>query len=320
MDLEIRHLRLVEAIANEGGMTKAAVRLNLTQSALSHQLRDIEDRLGTPLFLRLKKKMLLTEAGEKLLTSSRMVLPELQHTEDSIRRMASGQEGILRISTQCYTCYHWLPSVLKSFGKQYPKVEVQIVVEATNGPVESLMEGKLDIGIVHKPLTEKHLDYHPLFQDELLVVTNPGHPLSNRPYVKAQDLAEESLIVYSNTTEDSLLFQKVLIPASVKPKNVICVMLTEAIVEMVKAGIGVSVLARWAIAPYVSSGAVRGVKLTKNGLHREWLAAMLPSKSRPPYYLDFLNLISKEIVPVLQSPPKRLKKSPAPIKFVSVAR
>ena len=93
MDLEIRHLRLVEAIANEGGMTKAAVRLNLTQSALSHQLRDIEERLGTPLFLRLKKKMLLTEAGEKLLTSSRLVLPELQHTEDCIRRMASGQEG-----------------------------------------------------------------------------------------------------------------------------------------------------------------------------------------------------------------------------------
>ena len=97
-------------------------------------------------------------------------------------------------------------------------------------------------------------------------------------------------------------------------------MLTEAIVEMVKAGIGVSVLARWAIAPYVSSGAVRGVKLTKNGLYREWLAAMLPSESRPPYYQDFLKLISKEIVPVLQSQAKRFKKAPAPIKFVSAAR
>jgi LysR family transcriptional regulator for metE and metH len=320
MDLEIRHLRLVDAISREGGMTKAAVRLNLTQSALSHQLREIEERLGTPIFLRLRKKMMLTQAGEKILSASRIVLDELERTESSIRRMATGQEGILRISTQCYTCYHWLPSVLKIFRKLHPKVDVEIVVEATLHPVKALLDGKLDMGIVFKPQEEKLLEYRSLFQDEMLVITSPDHPLSRQPFVKAQDLAEESLIVYSNTTNDSPVFQKVLTPASVMPKSVIRVMLTEAIIEMVKAGIGVGVMAKWAIAPYISSGVVRGVRLTKNGLFREWQAAMLPSPSRPAYYNDFIRLLTKQIAPAFQSPVKRFKKAPAPLEIISAAR
>jgi LysR family transcriptional regulator, regulator for metE and metH len=320
MDLEIRHLRLVDAIAKEGGMTKAAGRLNLTQSALSHQLREIEDRLGTPLFLRLKKKMLLTEAGEKVLSSSQLVLDELRRTEESIHRMASGEEGILRISTQCNTCYHWLPSILKSFNERFPRVEVQIVVEATQRPIEALLEGKLDIAIVHRPLIEKRLSYHRLFQDELLVVTRPDHPLAIRPYVKAQDFTDESLIIYANLKEDALVFQKVLIPASVSPRNVIRVMLTEAIIEMVKAGIGITVLAKWAAAPYIRSGAVRGIRLTKKGLYREWLAAMLQSDSRPPYYMEFIKLLEKQVAPAFKSSVQRFKKAPAALELFPAAR
>jgi LysR family transcriptional regulator, regulator for metE and metH len=128
------------------------------------------------------------------------------------------------------------------------------------------------------------------------------------------------LIVYSNMTEDSPLFQKVLIPASVIPKNVIRVMLTEAIVEMVKAGIGIAVMAKWAIAPHIASEAVSGIRLTKNGLYREWLAAMQPSKSRPDYFLDFIQLLTKQIAPAFQSSVKRFKKAPAPLEFISATR
>src|ERR1700741_1927056 len=134
--LEVRHLKLVETVATEGGLTKAANRLHVTQSALSHQLRDIEDKLGTPLFLRLKKKMLLTQAGERLLSAAPAVLDELKRAEDDIRQIALNRDGILRISTECYTCYHWLPAVLKPFNREFPRVEVRIVVEATRRPVE----------------------------------------------------------------------------------------------------------------------------------------------------------------------------------------
>src|SRR5438093_8523375 len=113
MDLEVRHLRLVSAVAELGSLTRAGDRLHLTQSALSHQLRDIESRLGTPLFLRVGKRMVLTPAGERLLRSAESVLTTIERTEDAIRNLAGAERGVLRLTTECYTCYHWLPALLK---------------------------------------------------------------------------------------------------------------------------------------------------------------------------------------------------------------
>src|SRR6185295_10200313 len=135
MNLEIRHLRLIVAVSEEKGVTKAGERLHLTQSALSHQLRDIEERLGTPLFLRMNKKMILTQAGERLLQTAHRVLDELKRTEEHISQIAADKQGTIRISTECYTCYHWLPDLLKDFNQKYPGVEVKIVVEATHRPI-----------------------------------------------------------------------------------------------------------------------------------------------------------------------------------------
>src|SRR4030095_5593455 len=121
LHLEVRHLKRVETVAKEGGLTRAANRLHVTQSALSHQLRDIEDKLGTPLFLTLNKKMLLAQAGERLLGAAPSVLDGMHRVEKDIRQIALHREGILRISTECYTCYHWLPPVLKPFNREFPR-------------------------------------------------------------------------------------------------------------------------------------------------------------------------------------------------------
>src|SRR5829696_1756756 len=139
MNLEVRHLKLIRAIAREGSITAAGNRLHLTQSALSHQLRDAEEKLGVPLFTRLNKRMLLTPAGERLLASAETVIQEIKRAEEDIRQIALSREGILRLSTQCYTCYHWLPSMLKLFQQKFPRIEVQIMVEATRRPIEALL-------------------------------------------------------------------------------------------------------------------------------------------------------------------------------------
>jgi len=130
MDLEVRHLRLMQTVATLGSLTAAADRLNLTQSALSHQLRDIEDRLGTPLFLRRNRRMVATPAGQRVLDSATTILAELERTEAAVRALAKNRQGLLRVATECYTCYHWLPHVLKDFGQKCPSVEVRIEVEA----------------------------------------------------------------------------------------------------------------------------------------------------------------------------------------------
>src|SRR6185436_745873 len=292
LHLEVRHLKLVETVAKEGGLTKAANRLHVTQSALSHQLRDIEDKLGAPLFLRLNKKMLLTQAGERLLSSAPAVLDELKRVEEDIRQIALHREGILRISTECYTCYHWLPPVLKPFNREFPRVEVRIVAEATRRPIEALLDGRLDLAVTSVATRNQKLMFRPLFKDELVVIVSPDHPLASRDFVTAKDFASETLLIYALAKEDLTIYQKVLIPAGVTPKHVSRVELTEAIVEMVKAGVGIGVMARWAVKPQVEAGTLRTLRLTSKGVHRQWSAAMIRQKAPPPYLLRFVELLA----------------------------
>jgi LysR family transcriptional regulator, regulator for metE and metH len=274
MDLEIRHLRLVDMIAREGGLTAASAKLYVTQSALSHQLREIEEKLGTPLFLRLNRKMILTEAGRCVLKSAQSILSELNSTEQEVRRLADGSEGVLRISTQCNTCYHWLPALIQKFQVRYPRVDVQINVEATRDPYQALWKGELDLALLYSIPRKKGLQSYPLFRDELTAILHPDHPLSKKSFLTAQNFTDENLLMYMTPREESLLFQKVLTPAGVMPAKVTQVMLTEAIIEMVKAGLGISVMSRWLTAPYVRDRVVRAVRVTKKGLIRNWVAAV----------------------------------------------
>jgi LysR family transcriptional regulator, regulator for metE and metH len=297
MDLEIRHLRLVDMIAREGGLTAASKRLYVTQSALSHQLREIEERLGLPLFLRMKRKMILTEAGQRVLRSAQSILNELNVAEEDVRRMATGGQGVLRISTQCNTCYHWLPVLIRKFQTEYPGVDVQINVEATSDPFGALWKGELDLAILYSIPQRKGLKLYPLFEDEQVAIMHPQHPLASSPFIRPQEFASENLIVYKTPREQSLLFQKVLIPAGVTPAKVTQVMLTEAIIEMVKAGLGISVLSRWFTAPYVREKSVRAVRITSKGLIRNWCAAAIARPGIPAYLEAFTRLLAKRALP-----------------------
>src|SRR5215470_2774542 len=174
MDLDVRHLKLIVAVTEEKSVTRAGEVLHLTQSALSHQLREIEEKLGMPLFLRMNKKMILTQAGERLLRTARQVLDEMKRAEDHISQMATNRQGTLRISTECYTCYHWLPDVMKEFRGKFPGVEVKIDAEATHRPIQALLQGKLDLGIVSDVRRDKQLQYRPLFEDEFVAGSSVG--------------------------------------------------------------------------------------------------------------------------------------------------
>jgi LysR family transcriptional regulator, regulator for metE and metH len=296
--LEIRHLRLVKAITEAGSVTKAGNRLHLTQSALSHQLRDAEKLLGTRLFDRIGKRMVLTHAGERLLGSAQAVLEELDRTEQEIRRDAARPGGVIRLTTQCNTVYHWLPSRLRLFQRKHPDVELQVVAGATEDPYPSLLDGRIDLAIVFRPKRDPRLTYRGLFRDEVVVVMKPGHRLSHRPYVAAADFAPEHLIVYSTPREASLLFREILIPAGVSPARVTHIQLTEAIVELVKEGLGISVLARWSVAPQIERGELVALPLTSSGRYRQWSAAFRRKPSPLPYLLGFVEVLARHPLPL----------------------
>lgn len=300
MDLEIRHLRLVAAVADVGSLTKAGERIHLTQSALSHQLRDIESRLGTALFLRIGKRLVLTPAGERLLAASREVLQQLQRTEDEIRELGRDRAGILRLTIECHTCYHWLAPLLVRYRRRFSQVEVRIDVEGRRDPIAPLLAGKLDLAVVSSPVRDKRLAHRVVFEDELAVVTAPEHRFAKLRFVRPADFEGETLLVYPPRAESTVLNQ-VLLPAGVAPRSEE-VPLTEAITDMVRLGLGVTVLARWAVRPLVDRGLLVTRPLTARGLRRQWRAVTPKDLAGADYVREFIDLLEKYAPTLAEKP------------------
>jgi LysR family transcriptional regulator for metE and metH len=303
--LEVRHLALVTEIAGTGSVTRAAERLHLTQSALSHQLRDIESRLGTALFLRLGRKMVLTPAGERVLASAQRVLDDLARAEDDLRSLSTPGKGVLRLCTQCNTGYHWLPPLLETFHRTYPAVDVQIVVSATDRPVEALLEGQIDLAFITDRTEDPRLVTRPVFRDELVAVVAPSNALARRASIEARELSGAHLLLYNLDRRSSDIFRYLLTPAGVEPGRVSQVPLTEAILELIKADQGIGVMARWAIEPAIRSGAVRALRFGRRGVFRPWRAATLRNRVEPKWQKDFITLMAAQALPATAAVRKR---------------
>jgi LysR family transcriptional regulator for metE and metH len=206
--------------------------------------------------------------------------------------MASGEEnGAIRLSTECYTCYHWLPPILKKFHKRYPKVDIDIDVSATSRPIDALIEGTIDIALAFSVPAEGRLISRDLFEDEIVAVVPPSHPYAGKPYLRATDFASETLIAYSSPKEEQTIFRQVLIPGGVQPAKLLNVQLTEAIVELVRAGLGIGVLSRWAVQREILAGHLRGIPITKAGLVRNWCVLYRNEKRIPGYLMAFAQLL-----------------------------
>ncbi|HJR61122.1 MAG TPA: LysR family transcriptional regulator [Vicinamibacterales bacterium] len=293
--LSIRHLQLITTLHETGTATAAAARLGVTQSAVSHQLREIEARLNAPVCVRAGRRLILTPAGMRLLETARVVMAELERTARDVRRLADGHAGTLRITAQCHTGYHWLPPLLRTFRARYPGVDVEVAVEHTRHPVEALLQGSLDVALVTDTVRDKRLRVRRLAADEHVAIVSRTHPWTKKSFITPAELGSEDLLLYSASPAESFTVRRILAPAGVRPARVRFVQLTEALVEMVKAGLGVSVLPMWAVRPAVTRGDIRTVRITRRGIQREWSAVTLKNANEPLYLSEFIALVHKTI-------------------------
>ncbi|RYU95333.1 LysR family transcriptional regulator [Emticicia agri] len=293
--MEIRHLRLIKAIVEEGSITRAIDKLHLTQSALSHQLKEAEYQLGTKIFLRTNKKLILTQAGEKLYQTAKEIIDKLSDTEKEIKQLVYGEIGEIRISTECYSGYHWLPSVMKQFQKLYPNIDLKIVMEATHYPLQKLLANALDIAIVSDPLKDNTIKYLELFQDEMMMVVSENHAWANKKFVVAEDFTNEHLLIHSLPLETVTVHQFLLAPANLSPKKITPLPLTEASIEMVKADMGIMSMANWALKPYLKDTSLKAIKIGKNGLKRKHYVAIMNNRTYPQYFHHFIEFLQTEI-------------------------
>src|SRR5215467_8454664 len=196
MNIPLQHFRLVDAIVKEGTLTKAALALNLTQSALSHQLRELEHELDIPIFYRNGKKLQLSDEGNRFLRSAQKILTELKSLENDLSNLKHGETGTIRISTQCYTAYHWLPRIIKYYKKRNPGIDIHVVSAATHQPIDYLSRGELDVAIVRNKIDRADVLYEPIFQDRLLAIMSIHHPLAEKNKISISDFENEELFLH----------------------------------------------------------------------------------------------------------------------------
>jgi LysR family transcriptional regulator, regulator for metE and metH len=291
MALELRHFQLITAVAETGSLAGASRKLHLTSSALSHQLRDAEEWLGARLFQRRHRRLLLTGAGQNFLESARLVLAEVARAEAGCRQDAP--DDVLRLSTGCYTVYRWLPSVLGRWQSEHPRVELRIVLEATRQPIPALLAGELDLALTTDPPRHVRLRRTPLFEDELRLWVASDHRLAQRRYVTVEELAAEHVLTYDAPPEQLDLYTRLFWPAGIEPRRVSRVPLTEALVDLVRAGIGVTALSPWML-PERQDGLV-SLRLSARGIRRRWAAVTLGSHTPSSPVGRFVHLLRESV-------------------------
>ena len=300
----MRDLRLAAALREFRTLTQAAVHLNLTQSALSYQLADLESRVGALLFERAGRRLIPTQLGELLCGNSQRALDHMSDIERQLREAVTGRRVTLRIATECYTTYEWLPPVLEAFQVAYPSVDVRIVPEATREAVGSLVNGTTDLSIMSSDVRTRGLRAIRLFDDELVLIVSSRHRLAQRRSVAPADLRDERFLAYLDV-EHNTAFKEILLPAGVSPQQVSVLQLTEGILALAKANMGVAILARWAVQPYLADGKLKAIPIDHPAVRRTWRAVVRASKSTPPYIDSFIRFLTKTTVDPSKSRPAK---------------
>lgn len=291
--IELRHLRLLQALAESGGLTAAAERLHLTQSAVSHQLKALENLLDLPLLERVSRPPRFTPAGKRLLQLAEAALPKVEAALRDLSKLKDGDAGELRIALECHTCYDWLMPAMDAFRAAWPKVELDLLGGFQADPVALLHDGQADVVITSDAAPRKNTAFEPLFAYEMLALLPNGHALEKKKFLLPKDFASETLITYP-VPEDRLdLIRRVLMPAGIKPARREA-QLTVAILQLVASRRGLAALPAWAVAPYLERGYVSARPIGKHGLWAELHAAVRKADAGRAWLADFIATVQRE--------------------------
>ncbi|MBI3431155.1 MAG: LysR family transcriptional regulator [Hydrogenophilales bacterium] len=291
--VELRHLRLLQAVTEAGALTAAAERLHLTQSAVSHQLKALEDALGLPLVERTARPLQLTVGGRRLLALAHAALPQVDAALRDLAKLKDGDAGELRIAVECHTCYDWLMPAMDSYRDVWPGVELDLLGGFHADPVGLLLDARADLVITSEAAPRAGIVHAPLFGFEMLALLPPGHPLAAKKWLLPADFSEHTLITYP-VPEDRLdLIRRVLAPAGIRPVRREA-QLTVAILQLVASRRGLAALPAWAVAPYLERGYVVASSIGKHGLWAELYAAVRETDAARAYVADFIETVKRD--------------------------
>lgn len=293
-NVELQHLRLVKHIVDEGSMSNATQKMFLTQSTLSHMLREMENNIGMQVFSRRSKKLHLTDAGAAILRHGEKILSEFAELERTLAGIKAEKKERIRISTSCYTSYHWLPAVVKLFRKQHPAATVNIIMEATQNPLAFLENGKLDIAVTDtKPVLPAAYKTNLLFEDEFLLIVSPESRYTSLNRLTAGAFNGADLFIYDMDEQNSTAINGFIRPNNIRLNSVVKMQLTEGLIEMVSADLGFTIMPAWMARPYLDQEKVMALRLPGKALKRKWYA--ISHKDTNKAQRQFIELLQNEL-------------------------
>ncbi len=290
MHLELRHLRTIRAIHAEGGLARAAEVLHITQSALSHQIKGLEDQTGVELFVRAARPMKLSAAGMRLLRLAERVLPEVEAVAEEFGALRQGRAGRLHIAIECHACFDWLFPVLEQFRRAWPEVDVDIRPGLAFGAMPALIRQEVDLVISSDPEKIEGVTFNPLFDYAPMFVAAASSPLATKPFIEAADFADQVLLTYPVERGRLDIFTELLSAARVEPKGIRQVELTAVILMLVASGRGVAVLPDWVLREVKYRPDYITRPITAKGLTKRLYAATRSEDATEPFMAHFLRL------------------------------
>ncbi len=293
--LERIHLSIVRQVDKLGSLTAAASALFLTQSALSHSIRKLEEQLGTDIWLREGRSLRLTQAGEYLLQVANRVLPQLELAETRIGQYAEGERGSLRIGMECHPCYQWLLKIVSPYLAEWPDVDVDVKQKFQFGGIGALFGYEIDLLVTPDPLYKPGLRFEPVFDYEQVLVVPRGHALAQVPYVKPQHLTKEVLITYPVAIDRLDIYTQFLMPAGITPRRQKAIETTDIMLQMVESDRGVAALPRWLAEEYAEKMAVVPVRLGRHGIAKQIFLGAREGDVEIDYLKAFVELAGRPV-------------------------
>ena len=294
--LELRHLKTLTALREHGSLVAAATDLYLTPSAISHQLKELDQWFGVEVVNRRSRPVSFSHVGLRLLKLADDVLPQIQIAHTDIARIVHGQTGRIIFSSECHSCFDWLMPLLNQYRQQYPDVDLDFVSAFESNPHELLQNAEFDLLITADPIALKGIEYFPIFEYESRLVLSNTHPLVRVEKITVQELAEQTLVTYPVDKHRLDIMAKLFIPANLHPKEIRTTELTQMLIQLVASGRGISALPDWVVNEYEQKGWVTSRRLdcvSPKGLRRTLYAGYRTEDKDKSYFEGFLNQLDK---------------------------
>lgn len=292
--IERSHLEVLRAVDQQGSLTAAAEKLYLTQSALSHSIRKLEQQLGTALWVREGRQLRLTQSGEYLLSLANRLLPQLEHAEMLVSQYARGQRGTLRVGMECHPCYQWLLKVVGPYLENWPEVDVDVKQKFQFGGIGALFGYDIDLLVTPDPLHRPGLVFEPVFDYEQVLVVAKSHRLADRDWLEPVDLEKETLITYPVEIERLDVYTQFMLPANTAPARHKTIETTDIMLQMVAAGRGVAALPRWLVDEYAEKMPLTAIRLGEQGIAKQIFLG-IRERDKGVDYLNSFMMMARDV-------------------------